>query len=350
MKMRFSLLFSLILVLAIGLIFVAGCGLDEVDEVDEVDETDEVDEVDEAEEEINVGVIYSIVDPPRAGGWDRAQWVGHQSLEEEYGWDVSVAEGIPYGEVADTAAEYAERGFEVVIFPDAGMIDAWFEVAPQYPDTWFIMMSVTDELPDSDNVAAWSHSHYEYGVSVGITAAVASETNTIGLVGGMPLPGLVELFSGVIEGAEAVVPGTEVKVTWSGDWEDVAHHRELTTIQIQEGADVIFTITGGATTGVIGAAEDGGVWAIGYGADWYEDNPDAVLTSVVIETPPMYREMADMFLDGTLENKIYMLDRENFSLADFRGRLPEQEQMIKDTIEQFHTGELEVPKVIHDLD
>lgn len=311
---------------------------------------DEVIDGEEEEKEIKVGVIYSIVDPPRAGGWDRAQWPGHNFLADEYGWEVSIAEGVPYVNVAETAAEYAERGYDIVIFPDAGMMDAWFEVAPKYPDTWFFMMSVTDELPEGNNVAAWSHDIYTYGVVVGIVSGMATESGVVALNAGMNLPGLTMLFSGVVEGVKAVNADAEVLVTWVGDWVDVAKHSEVTKLQIDKGADVVFTITGPATKGVFEAAEAEGVFAIGYGGEWYDDAPGAILTSVIINTIPMYQEMADAFLAGTLKNQIYMLDVSCFSMTDFRGKLPDREAEIIEIVEKFYSGALQVPTVMHEFE
>jgi len=146
MLSRITLVSILILILVMGAAFVMGCEPEEVVEepVEEPEEpVDEPEEpVDEPEEEVQVAVIYSISDPERAGGWDRAQFVGHQKLEEEYGWEVSIAEDVPFAELASVATEFAERDYDMVLFSSSGHTEAWMEVAPQYPDTWFMMMSV----------------------------------------------------------------------------------------------------------------------------------------------------------------------------------------------------------------
>lgn len=344
MRKRFWL--GLALLLITGMLFVAvlGCGGDEEPAGENGDNGQA------QEEKVRVGVIYSVADPARAGGWDRAQFVGHQFLEEEYGWEISIAEAVDFPKLAETAAEFAENGYDIVIFTSSGHTDAWMEVAPQYPDTWFVLMSATETLPDCDNAVAWSPDFYVYGTMVGAVAAMASDSGIIGAIGGVPIPALTLSFSGIIEGAKAINPDTEVLISWVGDWDDVAKHSEVTRLQTEQGADVIFVVTGNATKGVYDGAEAGGALSIGYAADWYDDAPDAVLTSVLVDTPPMYKKLAELYLSGELKAEIHTLTAANFTLADFRGKLPDKEAEIKEMVAQIQNGELEIPRVIHDVE
>lgn len=343
--MRNRLWFGLALLLVIGLmsLTVLGCPAPAGD-------GNVAPEPEPEPEPVRVGVIYSIPDPARAGGWDRAQYAGHTILETEFGWEVSIAEAVEFPKLAETAAEFAEKGFDMVIFTSSAHAEAWNEVAPQYPDTWFFLMSVTETLPESENVAAWVPDMYVYGTMVGAVAAMASETGTIGAIGGMPIPALMLMYSGIIEGAKAINPESEVLVNWVGDWVDVAKHSEVTRLQTDQGADVIFAVTGPGTKGVLDGAEAGGAWVVGYAADWYADAPDVILTSIIVDTPPMYRELAEAFQAGTLTKGIYQLTAVNFTLADFRGKLPDLEAEIKDTVAKIQRDEIQIPRVIHELE
>jgi basic membrane protein A len=298
--------------------------------------------------QIRVGAIYSVPNPARAGGWDRAQYAGLQVLRNQFGWEVVIAEAVPFPKLAETAASYADKGFDMVIFTSSAHMDAMREVAPKYPNTRFLMMSVARELPDLPNVGAFSPNMYAYGNLVGIVGAKASQSGIIGAIGGMPIPVLEILFSGIIEGAKAVRPDSKVLVSWAGDWVDLAKHREVTLLQAQEGADVFFTVTGPGTMGVFEAAESKKAFSIGYAADWYEDAPNTVLTSVLVDVEKMYREMAEAFVAGTLTNEIVNLDAAYFKLADFRGTLPaDVEKSIRDAVARVQRGELKIPVQMH---
>ncbi|MBE3580669.1 MAG: BMP family protein [Thermoanaerobacteraceae bacterium] len=299
----------------------------------------------QGKKQVKVGVIYSIPDPANGGGWDRVQIPGQEVLKNEFGWEVSIAESVPYSKVSEVAGSYADKGYDMVIFPDNGMIDSWKEVAKKYPDTWFVLMSVADQLPEgSEKVAAWSPDMYTYGTVVGMVAAKASKSGVIGLVAGTPIPALIIQFNGIIQGAKAVRPDAKVLISWVGNWEDVAKHSEATSLLIQQGADIIYTLTGPGYKGVYEAAEKKGVPVIGYGADWYKDAPNVILTSVLFDGAKMYREMAKAYESGEMEKKITTVGMDYVDLADFHGKLsPEVEKDIKETFAKMKNGELKIP-------
>lgn len=302
----------------------------------------------EPKAKVKIAFLYAIPNPSKAGGWDRADWPGILYLRDELGWDVAIAENLPYSDTANTAISYAENGYDIVVLPSSAYVDVFLEVAPKYPNTWFILTSVTTSLPNSPHAAAWVPDMYTYGVVVGMIAAKASKTGTIGVSGGVPIPVLSLMYSGIIEGAKYVNPDSKVLVYWVGDWVDIPKHREITGLQIQRGADVIFTVSGPGTTGVLEAAEAGGAKVIGYAMDWYDDAPAATLTSLIVDKKRMYVDMANQFLGGTLEKKMVMCGPEYFTIADFRGTL---EQGIIDEItvlfNKLKSGEIVIPEVLH---
>ena len=46
--------------------------------------------------DIKVGTMFAIPYPETAGGWDRVQYKGLQVLKNEFGWEISIAENVPY--------------------------------------------------------------------------------------------------------------------------------------------------------------------------------------------------------------------------------------------------------------
>jgi len=300
---------------------------------------------------VRVAVIWSVTDPARAGGFDTGQYEGMTKVfKEEYGWEVYHAEGIPYGRQAMASRSLADKGYDMIIHPDAGQAPAWFEVAPEYPDTWFIMTSFTETLPDAERVAAWSFDAYNYGVGAGATAALLSETNVIGVTTGEPIEVLLVIMSGYIEGAKAIKPDIEVLYGFTGDWVDVAKHKEVTEVQLAKGADVIFSPSSIGQKGTLEATTAAGVYAIGHMGDTYALGPETVVTSVAWDTTKNYREIAEHFLAGTLERKITLVGLDGFILCDFRGMVTlEKETEIRETFRKLQTGEIVVPKVIHEF-
>lgn len=312
--------------------------------------------VDEPEEEVadnedvpRVGIIYSVPDPANAGGWDRAGWVGQTYLEQELGWEVTTAENVAFPELAEVARQFADRGYDFVVFTSSGHNDAWFEVAPQYPDTWFVMLSVATELPESDNVVAFSPDMFTYGAIVGAIGAIASETGQIGAMAGAPVPALLFLFSGIIEGSNAVRPGTEVDFAYTGDWVDLATHREVSRLLAADGADVLFVVSGPGTRGVFDGARDAGSLVIGYAAEWYDVAPESTLTSVIVDKRALYAMLAEMHATGELAREIHPIGPELFALGKFHESVtPEMRGEIESVFTDIQNGDLEIPEVLHE--
>lgn len=297
---------------------------------------------------VKIAFLYAIANPEKAGGWDRADWPGIVYLRDELKWDVAIAESVAYSDVASTAAGYAENGYDIVVFPSNGFVDAYMSVPPKYPNTWFVMTSAVDSLPNSPKVAAWVPDMYTYGAVVGMIAAQASKTGTIGVSGGVPIPVLSLMYSGIIEGAKYVNPDAKVIVMWVGDWSDVPRHREITSLQIQQGADIIFTVTGPGTTGVMEAAEAGGAKVIGYAVDFYDDAPKATLTSLIVDKKRMYVDLANQYTKGMFEKKMVMCGPDYFTIADFRGSLPQATiDEINALFAKVKSGEIIIPVVLH---
>jgi basic membrane lipoprotein Med (substrate-binding protein (PBP1-ABC) superfamily) len=302
-----------------------------------------------AQAPVRAAAIFSVPNPSAVNGWDRGQSEGVQQLRNQ-GWNVTVAEAVPFPRLAETASGYAQSGFDVVIFTSSGHIGAWNEVAPKFPKTLFVLMSGTNKLPDAPNVRAYAADFYGYGVLAGVTAATASKSKRIAAVGGVAVPAQIAMFSGVIEGAKAVRPETEVFWAFSGDWVNVPRAREVAALQIQKGADVIVANAGPGTRGILDAAEAGKAVTIGYATDWYPDSNAGVLTSLLMNIPGWYAALAKDYAAKNLKPQIVTFGLESFALTDFRGKLSAaDEKAVRDAFNRVQSRQLVVPVKMHDI-
>ncbi|MBT9137271.1 MAG: Purine-binding protein [Firmicutes bacterium] len=298
---------------------------------------------------IRVGVIYSV--PVHAGAYDQAQWAAqNRVLVEEFGWHLSLAEDVPFPKLAAAARGFAVAGYDIVIFTSAGHTAAWHEVAPEFPDTWFVLISLVAELPDSPRVAGWDLDMYHGGTIVGVAMAKLSEAGHFGIVAGVPVPAFKVLFSGIFAGAQFVNPDIRARVAWVGGWADVPKAHELARVLIGEGADVLYDISGWGYRGTIAAAEDAGIRFVGYALDQYFESP-VVVTSHVWDLDRVYYDLATMLEAGTLERKIYPIGPGYTTLAPFRGRIPaELEAEIMELVRKIDAGEIVIPVVMRTIE
>jgi basic membrane protein A len=299
---------------------------------------------------LKIGSMFNNPDPANQGGWDISQYKGMKALEGNYGWTVSIAENIAYPQVEEVVLSYIDKGYDIVIFPDNGMIETWQKMYPKHPDTYFIMISSTATVPDdATNTTVYQADQYTYGSLVGIVMANMTESKKVGLIGGSPIGSVKYQFSGIIEACKAIDPEIEVSIYFAGDWSDTAKHMELTQIMIEDGVDTFFAMTGAGNKGVYEAAAAAGAKVIGYATDMYEYVPDCIATSVLFDFESLYAQIGQDVMAGTIEQKVYPLGIEYMKLADFRGSVDaEVEAAIHDYVEKFRAGEFKVDYFIHE--
>lgn len=305
-----------------------------------------------AQDKVKAAVIFGVANPASVNGWDRGHYQGVQKLINDYGWDVTVAEDVPFPLIAGTAENYAKAGYGVVIFTSSGQFKAWDQVAPNYPDTTFAMLSTTTKLPASQNVVAYEPDFFAYGVINGLIAAQATESNKIAGVAGVPVKAVKDMFSGIVEGAKSVNPDAEFLHAITGDWVNIPRAREMTALQIQRGADVVLGNAGVGTRGILDASQSDKVKFIGYATDWAEDAPDIVLTSVILGIDGWYEALAKDVAANTVKPEIHTFGAETFTVMPLNDKLLSAEQIakIEDDVRRYQSGEAVVPVVLHEYE
>jgi basic membrane protein A len=247
------------------------------------------------------------------------------------------------------ARRLAEAGSNPVVvmgFQNAPTLE---EVAPDYPDTSFVLIDAVVDLP---NVRSVIFAEHEGSYLVGMLAAMANETGTISFVGGMEIPLIASLACGYAQGAKAVNPDINVIVNYTGDtpaaWNDPVRGGEIARAQISQNSDVVFAAAGGTGLGVLQAAEDAGVFSIGVDSNQNHLHPGSVLTSML---KLVDQAVYDAFTDGPgLEAGVvqmdlaaggvgYAMDEHNADLIS-----DQMQEMVEAAKAAISTGEL----VVHD--
>ena len=178
---------------------------------------------------------------------------------------------------------FAEAGSNPIITMGFAMADPLSAVASDYPDTTFVVIDVT--WLDAPNVRQVGFAEHEGSYLVGMMAAMASKTGTVGFVGGMDVPLIRHFGCGYAQGAKAVNPDINVVANMTGTtpaaWNDPVKGSELTKAQISQGADVVYAAAGGTGVGVLQTAADEGILSIGVDSNQNHLHPGKVLTSML---------------------------------------------------------------------
>jgi len=189
--------------------------------------------------------------------------------------DYTYTENIGYsGDMERILREVAEQQKPNVIMGDAfGNEEAVRRVAKDYPNIAFVFGSGLG--PADPNFSVFDNWIHEPAYIAGMLAAGMSKSGTIGVVGGYPVPEVNRLVNAFIKGAKEINPDAKILVTFINSWFDPAAAKEAALAQIDGGADVLYA----ERFGVIDAAAEKGVLAIGNMSDQNSLTPDTVITS-----------------------------------------------------------------------
>ncbi len=176
----------------------------------------------------------------------------------------------------------AEGGSNPVVMTGFSFGSALAAVAPEFPDTKFVII---DSDVDAPNVRSIEFKEHEGSFLVGYIAGLTTESNVVGFVGGMDTPLIRKFACGYAQGVKAA--GADIKIIqyMTGNepsaWNDPVKGGELAKAQIAAGADIVYHAAGGTGIGVLQAAADAGILGIGVDKNQNHLYPGSVLTSMI---------------------------------------------------------------------
>lgn len=231
---------------------------------------------------------------------------GVKRFTEESGVEVMEFEVANEAQRQQAMERMVDRGATVILGVGFGQADAIDAVAQANPNVLFSIIDVN--WLDRPNLRQYSFKEHEGSYLVGMAAALASKSNTVGFVGGMDIP-LIRAFScGYAQGAHAVNADVTVLENMTGTtpaaWSDPAKGAELTKAQIDRGADVIYQAAGSTGLGVIQAAVDAGKLAIGVDSNQNYIAPGSILTSMLKRVDVAAYETFSDALSGDFETGV----------------------------------------------
>ncbi|KAJ30856.1 BMP family protein [Sulfitobacter pontiacus] len=214
--------------------------------------------------------------------FNEAAFAGAQRWAEETGESFREIELQSEAQREQALRRFAEAGSNPIVMTGFAFGDALGQVAGDYPDTDFVII---DMVVDAPNVRSVVFNEHEGSYLVGMMAAMASESNTVGFIGGMDIPLIRKFACGYAQGVLAVNPGATVISNMTGStpaaWNDPVKGSELTKAQISQGADVVYAAAGGTGVGVLQTAADEDILSIGVDSNQNHLHPGKVLTSMI---------------------------------------------------------------------
>ncbi len=243
----------------------------------------------------------------------------------------------------------AEAGANPVVMTGFAFGDVLNKVAPDFPNTKFAIVDMVVEQP---NVKSVVFNEHEGSYLVGMMAALASKSGTVGFIGGMDIPLIRKFGCGYAQGVKAVNPDATVILNMTGTtpeaWNDPVKGAELAKAQKSQGADVIYAAAGGTGIGVLQAAADEGILSIGVDSNQNYLHPGSVLTSMLKRVDnavyEAFKEGENLTpginVMGLANDGVgYAMDEHNAALVT-----PEMQAKVDEAAAKIKSGEL----VVHD--
>ena len=267
--------------------------------------------------------------------------------------ELKVVEGVY--EVADidpTLREYADNGYDVVIGHGYQFSEPVNTVAKEYPDVNFLLGC---GVGVQKNFACYDVQLEAGGYLMGVIAALATQSNKVGVIGGGEGSEITRGHEGFKAGAKSINPDIEIQEVYTGDWNDTTGAYEAAIGMYDASVDVIWHSGDGIGLGVVQAAEEKDMYVLGNVEDQKSLAPNNVLSGLQYEWANALDRIFTSIQDGTFvsdgEKETYMINVANGGLSmtelnDVKGWLTEDDiAVIQDVYAKLGQDAIDLPEV-----
>ncbi len=266
--------------------------------------------------------------------------------------DVKVVENIyDVADIEPTLIEYANEGFDVVIGHGYQFSEPVITVAKMYPEVAFLLGCGVGDAP---NVIRYDVQLEAGGYLMGVVAALATQSNKIGIIGGGEGSEITRGHEGYKAGARSINPDIEIQEVYTGDWNDTTGAYEAAIGMYDSGVDVIWHSGDGIGLGVVQAAEEKDKYVLGNVENQFSLAEKNVLSGLQYEWGNALENIFAMIKDKSffVEGKdTVMINVANGGLSmtelnDVKGWLTDEDKaIIADVYEKLGQGAIELPEV-----
>jgi simple sugar transport system substrate-binding protein len=243
-----------------------------------------------------LNIAFAYVGPVGDGGWTFAHDNARKALEKEFGDKIKTTfvESVPEGADAERVfRDMVGQGNKLIFGTTFGYMEPMLKVAA---DSKEVKFEHATGYKTSDNMRTYDSRTYEGAYMAGVIAGAMTKSNTLGVVGSVPIPEVLRNINSFTLGAQSVNPKITTKVVWVNEWFSPPKETEAATALINGGADVLFQNTD--SPAVLKTAQEKGKRAFGWDSDMTAYGPKAHLASAVINWGPYYIKATKDALEG----------------------------------------------------
>ncbi len=278
-------------------------------------------------------------------GWNQAGYEGLAAAQKDLNVEVAYSESVAIPDFEKVLRDYANKGYDLVVCHSSIAKDAVVNTAKDFPKLAFLW---TDGDTTEANLAVIRPMAQQDSYLAGLLAGKMTKSNTIGMVGGIDIPSTHRSYAAFEMGVKEANPNAKILVNWIGSFVDVTKGNEAALSQIESGADIIFGNGDGQNIGVLKAASEKNVLAIGAVRDQFSVAPNVVLTSVKWGFDKGIALVVKDLVDGKFTGKVYEISlAQGADLAPYHENASKIPQDVQSLIEQKRKdiidGKLQIP-------
>ena len=235
--------------------------------------------------------------------WNSGAYAGLLRIGDSLGAHISHVEALTPAAQEEALRTYAAQGYDVIFGNGFEFQDPAERVARDYPGPVFV---VNSGARATGRVVPLVFRIEEATYLAGMVAGGLTKSNRIGFIGGVELPPVRRGYEGWRNGAAAVNPKTDSRVTYLNNWEDASAGKEAAAALLRAGADMLHHNADAAALGAFQAVkETRGAYIFGANADQKGLAPDQVVGSAVIDLPHAFLLVAREVRDGRFEARVH---------------------------------------------
>ncbi|WP_370551158.1 BMP family ABC transporter substrate-binding protein [Halobacillus sp. GSS1] len=287
--------------------------------------------------DIKVGMLVETTIHDKA--WGQQGYKGLQSIQEEYGVDIYIKEGIrTYKDTADAVDEFASKGIDVIFGHSSLYGNHFRELHEVYPEMDFVYFNGQFS---AENVTSLNFDAQAMGFFAGMVAGEMTKTDRVGIIGAFEWQPEIE---GFYEGVIYQNPNSEVDISLTNSWENTEMALMYYESMKEEGADVFYPAGDVFNVAVIEQAQNDGNYAIGYVEDQSAVAENTVLTSTVQKVDEVYKIAMERYMNDDLPGEMLTFDFQEgaIKMGEYSPSIPEDfHSRMTEVVETYkETGEL----------
>lgn len=252
----------------------------------------------------NPRIALVVSGPVNDSSWNSAAYIGLKRFEfDNKNVEITVIERVSLHDARKVFTKLARSNYDLIIGHGYQYSNAVLYVAKKYLNSFFAV--VGGEVSQAPNVCSFNFKNEQYGYLVGIVAGLNTSTNKVGIVIGKKVPSVEKTIIGIRKGLKTVNPKADLVVSYINTWTDINKGREAAVEQINTGVDVITHLADLSGVGVLKAAEEADISAIGAIVDQHDLAPTTVISSGIQDTSQLIYLLCQRYIEKTLRAEVY---------------------------------------------